>query len=146
MKHRQLSKQLAETEENLKKFAKQLALTSDCLNHAKDKEEEFITETKNYRRKIEYLTKQKDQELKDKQIIIDDLGHLHRVKEKLVMQGKSSYKSRVDRATTFFSDKDTQYFSGRDARMSKSVSVSKKVYLTVSLETTNVRQPAKTVA
>ena len=57
MKHRQLSKQLVETEENLKKFAKQLALTSDCLNHAKDKEDEYIAETKNYRRKIEYLTK-----------------------------------------------------------------------------------------
>ena len=67
---------------------------------------------------------QKEQELKDKQIIIDDLGHLHKVKEKLVMAGKSSYKHRVDRATTYFSDRDTQYFSGRDARMSKSVQVS----------------------
>ena len=57
MKYRQLTKQLSETEENLKKFAKQLALTSDCLNHAKDKEEEFIRETKNYKRKIEYLNK-----------------------------------------------------------------------------------------
>ena len=102
------------------KFAKQLAITSDCLNHTKDKEDEFITETKTYKRKTEFNQLQIEQELQDKQIIIDDLGKLHKIKEKLVMQGKSSYKHRVERTNSYFSDKDTQYFSGRDKKLSKS--------------------------
>ena len=117
IKYRQLKKQVEETEVNLKKFAEQLAITSDCLNQAKDKEQEYITGTATFTRKAEFMQQQIEQERADKQIIIDDLGRMHKVKEKLVMSGKSSYKQRVDRTSAYFSDKDTQYFTGRDKRM-----------------------------
>ena len=51
MRYKQLAKELEKLEVDMLKAAKNLALTSDCLNEAREREEFFIRETEALERK-----------------------------------------------------------------------------------------------
>ena len=58
------------------KLAKNLALTSDCLNEANERQEFYIKEAVVMTRKAEKARLQIEQEKADKEIIIEDLSRL----------------------------------------------------------------------
>ena len=79
------------------KLAKNLALTSDCLNEANQRQEFLISETEVLTRKADKARLQIEQEKVDKEIIIQDLNRVNQAKEKLVASGKASFKRRVSK-------------------------------------------------
>ena len=95
MRYRQQEKELAKIEKESLKLAKNLALTSDCLNEAKDKEQFYKSEAEILYRKAEKAKIQLEQERADKEIILQDIDRLKKEKEKLVESGKASFKRRM---------------------------------------------------
>ena len=95
MRYKQQANELAKVEAELHKLAKNLALTSDCLNESSERQEFFKTEAEVLTRKAEKTRLQIEQEKADKEIIIEDLNRLYKVKEKLAQSGKASFKRRV---------------------------------------------------
>ena len=77
------------------KLAKNLALTSDCLNEANERQVFLVSETATLIRKAEKARLQIEQEKVDKEIIVQDLNRLNQLRDKLVVSGKASFKRRV---------------------------------------------------
>ena len=95
MRYRQQEKELAKIERETLKLAKNLALTSDCLNEARDKETFYRREAEVLYRKAEKAKMQLEQERADKEIILRDIEKLKQMKEKLIESGKTSFKRRM---------------------------------------------------
>ena len=77
------------------RLAKNLALTSDCLNEANDRQVFLVRETATLTRKAEKARLQIEQEKLDKEIIVQDLNKLNQERDKLVASGKASFKRRM---------------------------------------------------
>ena len=71
-------------EEELHKLAKSLALTTDCLNEALEREDFYKKETEVLRRKAVKAKLQLEQEKADKEIIMKDLDRVKKQRELLI--------------------------------------------------------------
>ena len=95
MRYKQQANELAKVEQDMHKLAKNLALTSDCLNEANERQVFLVSETATLIRKAEKARLQIEQEKVDKEIIVQDLNRLNQLRDKLVVSGKASFKRRV---------------------------------------------------
>ena len=95
MKFRSLQKELNKVEDDVHQLAKNLALTSDCLNQAFERETFLKKETEVLTRKAAKAKTQLEQEKSDKEIILMDIERVKKQRELLIQQGKASYKKKV---------------------------------------------------